>query len=203
MKNKSTHLGNVTIWVQLSGNKVVLATSDRAITSETHSLSSTDVAKIRKDAELAIENDMISSGDTMFRISKSNTQTINSWLNKREDLTTEEKEAFLEYIDEFEPAKQLATAKWFTAGVIRLPEDQSKVDQAIKVAKVAKVDPMQYKSPMELINAHSDISVKGGRINPDNVATLSNKVEYEDGVVVYNVEDSKQGQNRLFSVKVV
>ena len=199
MKNKSTHLGNVTIWVQLSGNKVVLATSDRAITSETHSLSSTDVAKIRKDAELAIENDMISSGDTMFRISKSNTQTINSWLNKREDLNAEENEAFLEYIDEFEPAKQLATAKWFTAGVIRLPEDQSKVDQAIKVAKVAKVDPMQYKSPMELIN----FPLRGGRINPDNVATLSNKVEYEDGVVVYNVEDSKQGQNRLFSVKVV
>ena len=78
--------------------------------------------------------------------------------------------------------KEKITFKWFAQGSVILPEDMPKIEQAIKVAEVKKIDPMQYDSPMKLIEEHADVELKDEKINPDSVRTLSNKVDYGNGI---------------------
>lgn len=134
-----------------------------------------------------------------FSISKGNRATIEGWLNKRSDLSDKERGAVIDYIDKLDSAQvQLATGKWFANGAIRLPEDMPKVEQAAKVAKKAKVDMLKYASPMELINAHADLKIKGARINPHDVAELKSAHSIpEHGIEIFNVEDSKKGQQAM------
>lgn len=63
----NTHMGNVTMWVQLTADRVVVADKDHAITPETHPLSPSDIAKIRKDAEMAVVEDVNNGEDVRFR----------------------------------------------------------------------------------------------------------------------------------------
>lgn len=117
---------------------------------------------------------------------------------RRQDLSDEEKLAVIAELDKLDNNKIVNAAfHYFVNGTVRLPEDMPKVEQAVKVAEVAKVDPMAYKSPMELINAHADVKLKEARIDPDTVPTLSNKVEYEDGLAVYDVEDSEESRQNM------
>ncbi|MBQ2006186.1 MAG: hypothetical protein II205_01315, partial [Bacteroidales bacterium] len=142
--------------------------------------------------------EVVEESEILFRISNNNRQTITGWLNKREDLTEEDKQSFLNYIEDFPAKNQLVYSKWFANGAIRLPEDAPKVEQAIKVATIAKVDPMRYRNPMEIIDAFADIEVKGKRINPDTVSTLSDKqVVGDTGIVTYLVEESEESRKNM------
>ena len=142
--------------------------------------------------------DITADADVMFRLSNRDRETIAKWLEKRNDLTAEEKTQMLNYFDTFEDKKlQLAAGWWFAKGTVRFPEDMPKVEQAVKVSTLAKVDPLQYSSPMELINEHAGIEVKGKRINPDDVKTLSNKRELTNGITIYDVEDSEESRRNM------
>jgi len=134
-----------------------------------------------------------------FSLTKNNRNTIEAWLNKRPDLSEGERKAVVEYIDNLDDSKiQLATGKWFAQGKVRLPEDQEKIDQAVSVAGKAKVDPLQYDSPMALLNAHADFKPTEKRTNPDDVPTLHRAKEYpEYGIVVYDVEDSEESRQNM------
>ncbi|MBR5430774.1 MAG: hypothetical protein IK119_00100, partial [Bacteroidales bacterium] len=134
-----------------------------------------------------------------FSLSRNNRKTVDAWLKKREDITDEQRDALVAYLDTMDnPTLQLATAKWYASGVIRIPEDMPKVEQAVAVAGKAKVDPLQYKNPMELIEAHADIRLTEKRINPDDVPTLRRAKEYpEYGIVVYDVEDSDESRENM------
>ena len=117
---------------------------------------------------------------------------------RRQDLSDAEKLAVIAELDKLDNNKLVNAAfHYFVNGTVRLPEDMPKVEQAVKVAEIAKVDPAAYKSPMELINAHADVKLKEARIDPDTVPTLSNKVEYEDGLAVYDVEDSEESRQNM------
>lgn len=134
----------------------------------------------------------------MFRLSKNNRQTVESWIGKREDLTEEQRREVVDYIDKLDDAKtQLATARWFANGTIRIPEDMKKVQQAISVAGKAKVDPLKYKSPMELLDAHAEFKPSEERINPDEVSTLHRAAEYPEGIVVYDVDDTEESRKNM------
>lgn len=144
------------------------------------------------------QEEVVDERDIQFRISKNNRTTINGWMNKRSDLTEADKGAFLDYINDLDSKTQLATGKWFANGVIRVPEDMPKVEQAIKVATIAKVDPLQYKSPMELIDRHADIKVKEKPIDPDTVDTLYDRhVVGDTGIVTYEVEESEESRENM------
>lgn len=139
--------------------------------------------------------------EARFRLSKNNRKTIESWLNKRTDLGEGERQSTLSYIDGLDDSKtQLATGWWFAKGTIRLPEDMPKVEQAVAVSTIAKVDPLNYSSPMELINAHADIQVKDKPINPDEVSTLHKYRELPDGIVVYDVDDSEESRKNMRAI---
>ena len=134
-----------------------------------------------------------------FSLSNRNRTTVSAWLRKRKDLTDDQRKVVVDYLDELNnPKLQLATARWFAQGVIRLPEDMPKVEQAVAVADRAKVDPLQYGSPMELIEAHADIEIKEKPINPDSVPTLHRAKEYKDyGIVVYDVDDTEESRENM------
>lgn len=133
-----------------------------------------------------------------YSISRNNEATIDKWLGKREDFTDEVKSAFKEYIAEFKPATQLATTKWFANGVIRIPEDMPKVEQAMEIAQRKKVDALQYNSPMELIEQFGVVAPKEKLINPDDVPTLSNKVQVPNtDITIYDVDDSEESRKNF------
>ena len=136
---------------------------------------------------------------TLFRVSNNNRTTIESWLRKRTDISDAERNAVMDYIDGLDNAKlQLATARWYANGAIRLPEDMDKVKQAVSVAGKAKVDPLQYPSPMALLDTHADFKPTEERINPDNVSTLHRAAEYPDyGIVVYDVDGGEQSRKNM------
>ena len=128
----------------------------------------------------------VSVDDILFSISKNTKASVSKMLDKREDLTSEEKASVLDYISNVEEqninnsALQLAMGKWFTNGSVRFPEDHDKCVQAVRVAQKKKVDALQYGSPMEIINAFAD-AVKEKPINPDDVPTLHKVKELDNG----------------------
>ena len=141
--------------------------------------------------------------DVLFRLTKRGKSSVDSWLKKREDLTNEEREAFMRYLDPMDNNLAMATGWWYAKGVIRVPEDQSKVNDAVEVAKRAKVDPMRYGSPMEVLDTFKEYKIKGEAIDPESVTQLSggrNVGDVSYGIRVYDVEDSKAGQQAMREV---
>ena len=155
-------------------------------------------AKQKQPASDAVQP-VVTEEDVMFRLSKNNMATVNAWLKKREDISDEQRAEIVKYIDGLDDAKtQLATAKWYANGTIRIPEDMKKVEQAISVAGKAKVDPLRYNSPMELLDAHAEFKPSEERINPDEVSTLHRSAEYPDnGIVVYDVDNTKESRENM------
>ena len=130
-------------------------------------------------------------------ISKRVYNTAEGWLKKRDDLLEEERNAFLNYIKPMKNVEALATAKWFASEVLRVPEDQPKVSEAIIVAKKAKVDPLTYSSPMNILNTFKQYKIKEKAIDPDTVPELSDGRTIGPpsfSIRVYKVDDTKEGQ---------
>ncbi|MGN0846068.1 MAG: hypothetical protein ACI4RA_01630 [Kiritimatiellia bacterium] len=115
---------------------------------------------------------------------------------RRPDL--KDPETVIGEIEKFDDAKtEKAAFNWVCRKSIILPEDAEKVRQAVEVAGKAKVDPMQYNSPMELMDAHANFKPTEKPIDPDTVPGLLNKVDYGNGIVVYDVENSRTGQEEM------
>lgn len=130
-------------------------------------------------------------------ISKRVYDTAEGWLKKRDDLLQEERNAFLNYIKPMKNVEALATAKWFANEVLRVPEDQPKVSEAIIVAKKAKVDPLTYTSPMNILNTFKQYKIKEKATDPDTIPELTNGRTIGPlsfSIRVYDVEDTKEGQ---------
>ena len=90
--------------------------------------------------------------------------------------------------------EKLAT-HWLLNGHIRLPEDNYKILDAIRISEQQHFDPMSYTDPNEILAKFTIKETKANRrINPDNVPQFSNKVQYENGITIYTVEDSEEGQ---------
>lgn len=104
-------------------------------------------------------------------------------------------EQSVDHIAAFEtPKERKAALYWFCKDTIRLPEDAPKVIEAIKTAERAKVDPMQFERPGEILTRYADYRPKEPRINPDTVPELTDKRELKDGITTYLVQDDKAGQ---------
>lgn len=90
-----------------------------------------------------------------------------------------------------------ASAWWLAHGTIRLPEDASKVGDALDVAAKAKKDPLSYRSPMELILDNREFRPSEKPIDPDTVPELSDRTDMGHGVVTYLVQDDRDGQKAM------
>ncbi|WP_040576201.1 toxin-antitoxin system YwqK family antitoxin, partial [Porphyromonas somerae] len=72
-----------------------------------------------------------------------------------------------------------------------------KVSEAIIVAKKAKVDPLTYSSPMNILNTFKQYKIKEKAIDPDTVPELSDGRTIGPpsfSIRVYKVDDTKEGQ---------
>ena len=78
-------------------------------------------------------------------------------------------------------------------GYLILPEDGYKVIEAERLATIKKIDPFSVGNPNDIIEKYAG-TVKGARTNPDTVKEFSNKKDLGNGVVTYDVEQTKEGQ---------
>ena len=161
---------------------------------------STAVADIDAAIDISENTDVY----LQIKFSKSHRDQYEARLEKkRPDLTEDQRKNAVQSVFDFVDGKDIPNNKkakyekmamhYMANGYLILPEDGYKVIEAERVAGIKKIDPFSYKNPNVLIEENV-VKKKVKRTNPDDVKTFTNKTEYSDGVVVYDVENSKQGQ---------
>lgn len=128
--------------------------------------------------------------------------------NKNKNITDEELQKSLDFLDSLEDNKENTKAikiavKWLSTDAIRLPFAIDNVRNAIELAAKNKVDPMQFKSPIEIINKYYVDVEYGKEVNPDNLKGFSNKREIgeeENLVTIYDVDEGIAGQSAVIAV---
>ncbi len=143
-------------------------------------------------------NNKLPGSHLRFRMTHRTEATVSGWINQRTDLNPTQRQAIIRYIDTLDStAMQLATARWFTLGTIRIPDDITRVRQAMQVAHKAKVDPLTYDYPMAILNQFPNLNPSTKPINPDDLPTLTNKQSLPHGITIYNVDDTPQAQQHI------
>ncbi len=96
------------------------------------------------------------------------------------------------------PKKEKAALYWLLRGTIKLPEDQYKVDEAFNLIEKQHLDFQKFDNPMSIINREDKstkrIKAQSQKFDPNKEPTFSNKKDLGNGVVVYQVKDSKEAQ---------
>ena len=139
-----------------------------------------------------------------IRFSKSHRDQYEKRLEKnRTDLTEEQRKNAVQSVFDFVDGKEIPNhlkskyekmaMHYMANGNLILPEDGYKVIEVERLAAKNKIDPFSVKDPSVILQKFVEDS-KSKRTNPDTVKTFSNKTELSNNVVVYDVEDSKQGQ---------
>jgi len=87
---------------------------------------------------------------------------------------------------------------WISKGNVILPEDGEKILTAMKIAERNKKDPFSFKSPNEIFSSLGEVKTKREKLlNPDDLPTFTNKKKLNNDIVIYDVEDSKEGQEQF------
>lgn len=171
-----------------------------------HRLNKADsmVGQLARDnaVDQTLNTDVNSDGEeiaTLNHLTKSGRKTADAWFDKRRsDLAVAQRESFYAQIDDLPNNEGLAVANWYSRGTVRLPDDFEKIQQALKVAKIAKVDPMRYKGPVELMEAHQEIVLKDPPIDPHKVPTLHLVKSFpEQGLEIFDVDDSEISRENM------
>lgn len=152
----------------------------------------------------------VENPDIRFRIGERRKADMKAGLlNKLTNATDEQVERTINEIEKLgesfkeggNPKLEKVAFHWAKKGTIILPEDNDKIIQAVRLAENAKVDPMKYDRPMEIINKYNTDVEYGNPINPDDIPAFTNKREIgKSGVFVYDVEESDAGQKAVCKV---
>ncbi len=148
-----------------------------------------------------IEEDLDSRID--YQISRRNEEQIEKLLKKNANITDKEIEAFKQYVEHEQPVAQLSMAKWVGNGSVRLPEDKPTVDEALKICRKDKLDPMRYAAPGEIVKEWREKNIDEQEeqrqyLSPDSYPdVLTNKQDLGNGVTVYDVADTRAGQQAV------
>lgn len=149
------------------------------------------------------------SDDIRYHIGDKVRQTYEQQIRKKNpNISEEHLQEALDFLHSLEDNKQNTKAikvavKWLETDAIRLPFAMDNVRKAIALAEKHKIDPMQFKSPMDIINKYYVDVEYGKEINPDKIPQFTNKRiigEGENEVVVYDVEDSEAGQRAVTKI---
>ncbi len=112
-----------------------------------------------------------------------------------EFLFAKRKDSIIAEIEKLPSVKERKAALyWFCKSTVRLPEDAPKITEALKTAERAKVDPMQFQRPGDILEQFAEYRPKEKPINPDTVPELTDRREMGHGIVTYLVQDDKAGQ---------
>ena len=141
--------------------------------------------------------------DIRYHISKRNSEQIEKLLRNNANITDKEIEAFKQYVEHEQPVAQLSMAKWVGNGSIRLPEDKPTVDEALKICRKDKIDPMRYAAPGEIVKEWRDKNIEEQEeqreyLSPDSYPNvLTNKQDLGHGITVYDIANTKEGQQAV------
>ena len=117
---------------------------------------------------------------------------------KRSDLDEKSFNEHLDCLEKMDAKEQKVALHWVNKKRLILPEDLSKFQEAMNLINKQHLDFQKFEGPMEVINRDdkSTIRIKSQDINfnPSTEKTFSHPYNAGDGVVIYNVEDSKDGQ---------
>ena len=91
----------------------------------------------------------------------------------------------------------LAACTWMCSGAVILPEDMRKVEDAVTVALNHRVDPLQFKRPMEIIERYGELRAKEAAVDPDTVPTLHLVKKFDSGLAIYDVDESQESRENM------
>ncbi len=120
---------------------------------------------------------------------------------KRSDLDEKSLKEYLDCLDEMNAKEQKVALHWIGKKTLTLPEDLSKFNNAMNLIKKQHLDFQKFDDPMDVLNRDDKSTLKirsqDEVFNPATEKTFSHPYNAGDGVVIYNVEDSKDGQKAV------
>ena len=120
---------------------------------------------------------------------------------KRSDLNEESLKEHLDCLEKMDAKEQKVALHWIGKKTLTLPDDLSTFNNAMNLIKKQRLDFQKFDDPMEVLNRDDKSTLKirsqDERFNPATEKTFSNPYNAGDGVVIYNVEDSKEGQKAV------
>jgi len=127
-----------------------------------------------------------------------NRSELEDRLKKRSDLNAESLKEHLDCLEGMDAKEQKAALYWINKKRLILPEDLSKFNEAMNLIDRQHLDFQEFDGPMEVINRNDKstlrIKSQNAYFNPSSEKAFSNPYNAGDGVVIYEVEDSKKGQ---------
>ena len=120
---------------------------------------------------------------------------------KRSDLNESSMKEHLDCLEKMDAKEQKVALYWIGKKNLTLPDDLSTFNNAMNLIKKQRLDFQKFDDPMEVLNRDDKSTLRirsqDERFNPATEKTFSNPYNAGDGVVIYNVEDSKDGQKAV------
>ena len=120
---------------------------------------------------------------------------------KRSDLDEKSLKEHLDCLEKMDAKEQKAALYWIGKKNLTLPDDLSTFNNAMNLIKKQRLDFQKFDDPMEVLNRDDKSTLRirsqDERFNPATEKTFSHPYNAGDGVVIYNVEDSKEGQKAV------
>ena len=120
---------------------------------------------------------------------------------KRSDLDEKSFNEHLDCLDEMNAKEQKVALHWIGKKTLTLPEDLSKFNNAMNLINKQHLDFQKFDDPMEVLNRDDKSTLKirsqDEVFNPATEKTFSHPYNAGDGVIIYDVEDSKEGQKAV------
>ena len=117
---------------------------------------------------------------------------------KHSDLNEEALKEHLDCLEKMDAKEQKAALHWIGKKTLTLPDDLSTFNNAMNLINKQHLDFQKFDDPMEVLNRDDKSTLKirsqDERFNPAAEKTFSHPYNAGDGVVIYDVEDSKDGQ---------
>ena len=117
---------------------------------------------------------------------------------KRSDLDEKSFNEHLDCLEKMDAKEQKVALYWIGKKNLTLPDDLSTFNNAMNLIKKQRLDFQKFDDPMEVLNRDDKSTLRirsqDERFNPAAEKTFSHPYNAGDGVVIYNVEDSKEGQ---------
>ena len=120
---------------------------------------------------------------------------------KRSDLDEKSLKEYLDCLEKMDAKEQKVALYWINKKRLILPDDLSTFSNAMNLINKQHLDFQKFDDPMEVLNRDDKSTLKirsqDERFNPATEKTFSHPYNAGDGVVIYNVEDSKEGQKAV------
>ena len=117
---------------------------------------------------------------------------------KRSDLNEKSFNEYLDCLEKMDAKEQKVALYWINKKSLILPDDLSTFNNAMNLINKQHLDFQKFDNPTEVLNRDDKSTLRirsqDEVFNPATEKTFSHPYNAGDGVVIYNVEDSKEGQ---------